>query len=90
MAQVGMDVDLVRGIGNQLKNKANDIETIITQIDNLINQAIGAWQGNDANQFRDWWNQQHRPAMSRAAEAVEGLGQSAMNNADEQEGVSNR
>lgn len=89
MAQVGMDIEQIRSVGAQLKGQAGQIEGVISAIEGLISQAIGNWTGNDANQFQDWWNSQHRPALQAAREAIEGLGQSALNNADAQEQVSN-
>ena len=53
-----------------------------------IGQAISVWQGNDATQFQDWWNSQHKPALMNASEAIAGLGQSALNNAQAQESAS--
>jgi uncharacterized protein YukE len=90
MSMVGMNIGDVRNIGNQLKHQADEIVNAMTQIDGLIQQALGAWQGPDATQFHDWWVQQHKPALHNVSEAVRGLGQSALNNAQEQEDISNR
>jgi uncharacterized protein YukE len=90
MAFEGMDVDAVETIAKQLQHQADQIHSVISTVDGLINQAEGAWKGGDATQFRDWWTSQHRPALTQAGEAVRGLGQSAMNNASEQRTVSNR
>lgn len=88
MAMVGMDIEQVRNIGNQLNAQSDAINDVISQIESLIGQAISVWQGNDATQFQDWWNSQHKPALMNAAEAIAGLGQSALNNAQAQEGAS--
>lgn len=88
MARMGMDVTEVRNVGNQLKNQANEIQNVITQVEHLITHAISVWEGNDANQFHDWWNSQHKPALIHVKDAIDGLGQSALNNAQEQENVS--
>lgn len=90
MAMIGMDVEAIRNIGGQLQGQADAIDGVIGQIESLIGQAIGAWQGNDATQFQDWWNSQHKPALMAAREAIAGLGQSAMNNAAAQEDASSR
>jgi uncharacterized protein YukE len=89
MAMVGMDVNDVRNIGNQLKHQAGEIQNVIAQVDTLIANALTSWQGHDATQFQDWWNSQHKPALTHAQQAIDGLGQSALNNAAEQENVSN-
>ncbi len=88
MARMGMDVDLVDGIGKQLKQQAHAIETLIRTIEGLINNAVHAWDGNDSRQFHDWWVSQHRPALTNIAHAIDGLGTSAINNANEQRSVS--
>lgn len=88
MAFVGMDVEQVKGIGNSLNLQADSIGNVIAQIEALIGQAAGAWQGTDATQFQDWWNSQHKPALLQAQEAIAGLGQSAINNASAQESAS--
>lgn len=90
MALVGMDVEQVRGLAKQLDQQAQEIQNVIGQIDKLIGQLMGAWQGKDANDFHDWWNSQHKPALAKAQEAIHGLSVSANNNAQEQEQVSNR
>lgn len=60
----------------------------ISTITNLVNQAVTAWDGQDSKQFADWWNSQHKPALTKAAEAIEGLSTSAKNNAAAQRQVS--
>lgn len=88
MVMWGMDVQEIRNVGAQLKTQAGQIEQVISTIDGLISTAIGNWTGTDADQFQDWWNSQHKPALTNAKNAIEGLGQSALNNASEQESVS--
>jgi uncharacterized protein YukE len=84
----GMDVNEVRNIGNQLKHQANEIHNVIGQVDHYINTALSVWHGKDANDFHHWWVSQHKPALTHAQQAIDGLGQSALNNASEQENVS--
>ncbi len=86
----GMDFDTVEQLAHQLKAKAHDIEQIVGNIDRMVNELQGVWKGHDAAQFRDWWTSQHRPNLVRAREAIDGLGQSALNNASEQRQVSGR
>jgi uncharacterized protein YukE len=85
---MGMDVDQVENIGHQLKKQAQDIQGVINAVNGLIGQAESNWQGHDAQQFKSWWETQHRPALHNAMQAVDGLGQSAFNNASEQRSVS--
>ena len=88
MAMIGMDVEVVRGIGTRLQAQGQTLDGVVQQIDALINEAIGAWQGTDATQFQEWWTSQHKPALMQASEAIKGLGQSATNNAAAQEQAS--
>ncbi len=90
MAQVGMDVEAVTGLGHQLQHQADAINGVISAVDGIVRQLESVWQGNDARQFADWWNTQHKPALHNAEEAVRGLGQSAINNAQEQARVSSQ
>ncbi len=80
MARLGMDDTEVERVGNSLKSQAANLESTIHQISTLVSQAVSAWDGNDAVQFQDWWNSQHKPALEQARQAIEGLGQSALNN----------
>jgi len=53
-----------------------------------VTQAQDVWKGHDAEQFAGWWHDQHMPALSHAQQAIDGLGTSAINNANEQRQVS--
>ena len=86
---VGMDVEAVEGIGRQLKSKSGEIESLIQAIQGLVGQAEASWKGKDSTEFKNWWDSQHKPALLRLKEAIDGLGQSALNNATEQRSVSN-
>ncbi|MCU1678565.1 MAG: hypothetical protein JWM93_3323 [Frankiales bacterium] len=88
MALTGMDIEAVNGLGQQLKTQAEALNAIIGEIDGLVRHAQDVWKGNDATQFAGWWQDQHRPALQHAREAIDGLGQSALNNASEQAQVS--
>lgn len=84
----GMDPDRVEAIAHRLKGHAGEITQTIHAVEALVGEALQAWDGSDAHQFRDWWAGQHRPALTHVAEAVGGLGQSALDNAREQRRIS--
>ena len=88
MAFKGMDVDTVESIGHQLHTQGDQITHLVATVDGLIQQAEQHWSGKDALDFLGWWNNQHKPALNHAADAVRGLGQSALNNASAQRAVS--
>lgn len=81
---VGMNVEAVENAGRQLKSRAHDIRALSASINSLVEQMQATWCGQDAVRFKGWWEQQHRPALERLRESIDGLGQSALNNASEQ------
>lgn len=84
----GMNVDQVENLGRQMKGKANEIDALANAINGLIDQLQAAWKGQDATEFKGWWDSQHRPALLKLREAIDGLGQAALHNANDQRQVS--
>jgi len=82
----GMNVEDVRRLGSTLQAKAEEIRTILNQIDSQLNATT--WVGPDAEQFKGQWWPEHKASLSSVAERINGFGQSALNNASEQESVS--
>ncbi len=90
MARMGMDVDAVENTGRQLKTQASNIGNLVSQIDKVVQSLTSVWDGKDAQTFvHDWWPQ-HKKALLAAQQQIDGLGQSALNNASEQRNVSSR
>jgi uncharacterized protein YukE len=90
MARMGMDVDQVEQAGRQLKTQAGKIDALIKEINGVVTGLASVWDGADAQRFvNDWWPK-HRQALVAAQHEIDGLGQSALNNATEQRGVSNK
>lgn len=90
MARMGMDVEAVEKTGRDLKTKATNIQTLIGEIEGLVTGLSSVWDGKDAQQFVNEWWPQHKKNLSSVKESIEGLGQSALNNASEQREVSAR
>lgn len=88
MARMGMDVDQITAAGNALKQRAADIDTLVTKIDGIVRSMPGIWDGPDAQQFVNEWWPEHKKTLVAASSHVAGLGQSALNNASEQREVS--
>jgi uncharacterized protein YukE len=80
----GMNVEAVESLAQQLKVRAQGVLAISGRIDSVVQQLNEVWQGPEATDFQGWWFHQYRPALHAAAEAVTGLGQSALNNAQQQ------
>jgi hypothetical protein len=82
----GMNVAEVKDLGHRLQNVAKDITSMV----NLLNGKVQntSWVGPDATRFKnDWWPQ-HRQHLQKIVQDLEGFGQSALNNASEQERTS--
>jgi uncharacterized protein YukE len=86
MAYTGMDIVDVRQTGNELKQISGEIQGLMQRLDGRVNGT--AWEGPDAQRFKnDWWPK-HRTTLNNIVQELEGLGQSALNNAQEQETAS--
>ena len=85
---IGMNTGEVRSLAGQLKNQAQELTNVVSQVDRLLDSLMQNWHGNDATQFHGWWTGQHRPHLLQVAHDIDGLGQSAINNAHDQDQVS--
>ncbi len=86
MAMTGMVIEEVRATGNELKQISTEINSLMQRLDGRVNSTT--WEGPDAQRFKSEWWPQHRSTLQRICADLEGLGQSAMNNATEQEQAS--
>ena len=82
----GMNVEQVKQLGNTLKQKKQEIDSIINTINSVLNST--AWEGPDAVAFKTQQWPEHRTHLTQIGQAIEGFGQSALNNASEQESTS--
>ena len=87
MAVWGLDVQQVRALSSQLNNKAQDIDSILSQLTNALSQT--QWDGPDATQFRGDWSGQHTSALRQVSQALRDAAQKASQNASAQEQTSN-
>lgn len=82
----GMNIDEVEELGRFLQQKGRDLEQLLTGIDGKIRAS--SWTGGDADRFRgDWWPK-HKAQLATLAREIDGLGQSALNNASAQRSAS--
>lgn len=82
----GMDISEVKALAEHLKAAANKFDGIVQ----LLNARVSSttWLGADATRFKnDWWPG-HRTRLQQLRTDLDGFGQSAMNNATEQEDAS--
>lgn len=82
----GMNVDEVRSLGDLLKRKAQEIRSLVSEIEGKVHGT--GWEGPDARAFKDQWWPEHKQHLSTVADQVENFGQSALNNAQEQQDAS--
>lgn len=90
MARMGMDVEAVERTGRDLKNKATSLQSLTSEIENLVRGLSSVWDGRDAEQFVNELWPQHKKNLSAIKENIDQLGQAAMQNASEQREISAR
>jgi uncharacterized protein YukE len=84
----GMNVTEVRALGAQLKQAAQEVTSMINALNGKIVNT--SWVGPDASRFKDQWWPEHRAHLQKMSTDLAGFGDSANNNAAEQESTSNR
>lgn len=89
MAIIGLDVEAVQQLSRDLKTQGTELDQVITSINSLVSSIPSIWQGKDSTEFINWWESQHKPALTQVRDHVNGLGDSAMANATAQQDVSN-
>ena len=82
----GMNLEEVEELGHALKERAKAISAIAGQIDRRVHSTT--WAGSDAEKFRGSWWPTHKAKLYATAKELDGLGQSALNNATEQRSAS--
>lgn len=84
---LGMDVEQVRGLAQNLEQKAQTIDDIITQLTSALHNTD--WKGPDAVQFKNDWDNNLVPDLRGVAQALRTASQRAKSNAQAQENTSN-
>lgn len=88
MSRSGMTVADVERLGRELQEFARMIEEQVRKLDARVNGVD--WTGDDARVYKTEWWPQHKKSVLAAKESINGLGQSALNNANEQRQASSR
>ncbi len=83
----GMDIGGVRQLSHQLSAKAGEIEQIMHTLTSLLHHT--QWVGPDRERFVDDWHSVHAVAMNNVVNGLDEAAQRAMQNANQQESVSN-
>ncbi len=87
MAFTGMDIQAVRQLATQMRQKADEIEQIKNQLTSALNGA--QWVGPDQQKFKSEWDGSCTQSLTRVAEVLRQAGQAAEQNAPQQEQASN-
>lgn len=84
----GMDVANVETLGRALQDRAQQFDQITADINRLIQDVT--WLGPDADRFKGEWWPEHQGTLKAISQDLNGLGQSALNNASEQRQISEK
>jgi len=84
VTRLGMDADVVERQGVALQREAERVRQLVRDVDQVTRSLNGTWFGQKASRFADNDWPAARIGLHDAAEAIEGLGRSAVNNAAEQ------
>jgi len=83
-----MDVEAVEQTGRGLQRAGESVATLVNSIERTVNGLSSVWEGPDARRFVSEWWPAHKATLLTVGERISGLGQSALNNAAEQRGIS--
>ena len=84
----GMNIAAVSAFGKRLQHEfSKRLEQMTFEMERMVQESAGSWIGPDADQFRGWWPQK-RAALAAMSTDLYGFGQSALNNATEQQEAS--
>ncbi|PQE00377.1 hypothetical protein CYL16_12205 [Mycobacterium sp. EPG1] len=83
MALYGADIAQLRQLSGQLNAKANDIQSIVSQLTSAITSV--EWRGPDAERFKSDWQSQHVAQLKQVINALQNASQQASKNAQDQE-----
>ncbi len=84
MVRMGMDTEVVAGIGRQLTVQSQRLGLVLASVENLQRQAGGVWEGADLDRFQHEWAGGFRAQLKAAVDAIAAMGQTAITNAQEQ------
>ncbi len=70
---LNINYDEIRSIGNQVKTKAEDFRSLLTNINNVNGQIASIWAGTDAAKYTDAVNTQAQ-LMNQLATVITEIG----------------
>ena len=88
MGWLGMNLDVVKGELPKWQNLAEDLGTVITNVNTQVQAANEAWNGTDSEKFVSEWEGQHRPALEKIKALIEQLCEQLQSDIQQQAEVS--
>lgn len=82
----GMNIPEVEELARLLDQKANEIQTMMGNIDSKLNATN--WVGPDATQFRNTWDSQHKRALTTIINDLQNASRQATKDAQQQQQAS--
>ena len=73
MGWLGMNLDVVKGELPKWQNLAEDLGTVITNVNTQVQAANEAWNGADSEKFVSEWESQHRPQLEKIKQMLDAL-----------------
>lgn len=86
MSFVGMNIEEVQQLAQQMQHAASELQQIIGQITGALNNA--QWVGPDATRFRSDWQSLHTQALTGVANGLNQAAQTANTQAQKQQAAS--
>lgn len=86
MSMVGMNIEEVRALSNQLNQAGSEIEQLASTLTAKLEGTN--WVGADATRFKSEWNSTHQSNLRNVVSALQQAAQAANQNAQDQENVS--
>ena len=71
MSLYGMDTSHIRSVAQTLGRQSGELERLISAAEGLVQEALSVWEGNDARQFKEWWETEHKPSLLAAQALLE-------------------
>ncbi len=73
MSLFGMDTSEILSVAKNLGSQAGDLQQLVADVDALVKEAVSVWEGDDARQFLDWWETDHKKALMEAQRLLDRL-----------------
>lgn len=86
-SMLGADPQQLRALARDFSSAATELTQLSTALTQRINRP-GAWQGNDAESFRQRWNSSSRSVLDSASKTIQSAASCLIRNADEQDKTS--